>query len=83
MALSREPGETVFPPATDVTLVQQQLKPGQHILAFAATSKATFAFMLGPDKYSMWKLESPSKIRASVATMLKEMGQFDRNQPID
>ncbi len=82
MALSREPSETLFPPPTDVTLVQQQLTPGQRVLVFNSTRNATFAFLLGSDKYSMWKLESPAKIKTSVAKLLREMGQFDRNQPI-
>ncbi len=82
MALSREPSETLFPPSTDVTLVQQQLAPGQRILVFTSAGNATFAFLLGSDKYSMWKLESPAKLKTNVAQMLREMGQFDRNQPI-
>ena len=59
MALSREPNEMVFPPSTDVTLVQQQLAPGQRVLVYISTRSATFAFLLGPEKYSTWKLESP------------------------
>ncbi len=82
MALSREPNEVVFPPNKDVTVVQQQLKPGQRILVFVSTSNATFAFLLGSDKYSVWNLEEPAKIKTNVAKLLREMGQFDRTQPI-
>ncbi len=82
MALSREPGDPVFPPNTDVTLVQQQLTPEQQVLVFVSTRGATHVFMLGPEKYSTWKLKSPMKIKAGVAKMLREMGQYDRNQPL-
>ncbi len=82
LALSREPSGTLFPPTTDVTLVQQQLAAGQRVIAYVSTRNATYAFMLGPDNYSMWKLDAPAKVKADVAKMLHEMGQYDRSQPI-
>jgi hypothetical protein len=82
MALSREPNEPVFPPVMDVALVQQRLTPEQRALVYISTSNATFAFMLGPEKYSTWKLEDPTKIKSDIAAMLREMGQYDRNQPL-
>ncbi len=82
VALSREPNEMVFPPSTDVTLVQQQLEPGQRVLVYISTRSATFAFLLGPEKYSAWKLESPVKIKTNLAEMLRGMGLFDRNLPL-
>ena len=82
IGLGREPGEFVFPPATDVTVVQQQLQPRQRILVFAATSKATYAFMLGKENYASWQLEAPTKIKANFVKMLHDFGQYDRNQPL-
>ncbi|MHB0957746.1 MAG: CHAT domain-containing protein [Pirellulaceae bacterium] len=82
IGLGREPGEFVFPPTTDVTVVQQQLQPRQRILVFAATSKATYAFLLGKENYANWQLEAPSKIKANCVKLLRDFGQFDRNQPL-
>lgn len=82
MALSREPSGPVFPPNTDVTQVQQQLKPEQRVVVFIATRGATYAFMLGAENYSTWKLEKPAEIKTDVVTMLRELGQYDRNQAV-
>jgi len=83
LAVSREPSEAVFPPRTDVPLVQQKLAPNQRILAFSCTRNATFAFLLGADKYSMWQLEAPARVATNVTKMLREMGHVDRNQAIE
>ena len=82
LALGRESCDFVFPPATDVDVVKQQLAPGQRILAFVSTRQATYAFMLGADNYASWQLEAPAKIKTNVQKLLRDMGQYDRNQPI-
>ncbi len=82
IGLGRDAGEFVFPPTTDVTVVQQQLQPRQRILVFAATGNATYAFMLGKENYANWQVEAPTKIRANVVKLLHDFGQFDRNQPL-
>jgi len=82
IGLGREPGEFVFPPTTDVTVVQQRLQPRQRILVFAATRNATYAFMLGKENYLSWQLEAPTKIKANLVKTLHDFGQFDRNQPL-
>ncbi len=82
IALSREASEFVFPPQTDPTDVQQRLSPEQQVLSFVSTRNSTFAFMLSDSKYSAWKIESPSKVRSQLVKMLRDMGHYDRNQPI-
>jgi len=82
VAVSREPSEPVFPPNKDVALVQEQLTPEQRALVYVSTQNGVFAFMLGPEEYSTWTLEAPANIRTDVAKMLREMGQYDRNQQI-
>ena len=82
IALSREASDFVFPPQTDPTDVQQRLSPEQRILSFVSTRNQTFAFMLSDSKYSAWKIESPSKVRSQLVKMLRDMGHYDRNQPI-
>ena len=82
IGLGRERGEFVFPPATDVTVVQQQLQPRQRVLVFAATSKATYAFMLSKENYSAWQLEAPLKVKSKLVELLGDFGQYDRNQEV-
>lgn len=82
IGLGRERGEFVFPPATDVTVVQQQLDPRQRILVFVDTSKGTYGFMLGQETYTSWQLEAPAKIKANLVKLLRDIGQYDRNQPV-
>lgn len=82
MALSREASEPLFPPDIDASVVQQKLAADQRAIVYVSTSNATFAFMLGPEKYTGWKLESPPQIRANLSKMLREMGNYNRNQPL-
>jgi len=82
VALSREPSETIFPPSIDATLVQQRLTPEQRIVVYVSTRAGTFAFMLGPEKYTTWKLRSSPKIMGQISKMLQEMGLYKRNQPL-
>jgi tetratricopeptide (TPR) repeat protein len=82
IAMGRDPHELVFPPATDVTVVQQQLQPRQRVFLFTSTSNATHAFLLGKESYDTWPLEAPAKVKANVVKLLQDFGQFDRNQPI-
>jgi tetratricopeptide (TPR) repeat protein len=82
LALGHDASQPVFPPRIDITLIQQNLQPGQRILAFAATRKQLFAFLLGEEKYSSWVIESPVKVRANINAMLRAMGLHDRTQPI-
>ncbi len=82
VALGPEPSDPVFPPRMSVEEVQQQLKPGQQIMVFASTSNGTFAFLIGSEAYSSWRIEPLAKVRARVSTLLHEIGLYDRNQPI-
>ena len=83
MALSREPSEPVFPPNTDVTLVQQRLDAGATSTGVRVHSKCHLRIHVESGRvFSTWKMESPTKIKTDVAKMLREMGQYDRNQPL-
>ncbi|MFO7902923.1 MAG: CHAT domain-containing protein [Planctomycetota bacterium] len=82
MALSREASEPLFPPNIDAATVQERLGPDQRILVYVSTSGSTFAFMLGPEKYTSWKLRSPGRIKANVSKMLRDMGHYNHNQPV-
>jgi len=82
VALSREASLPVFPPTTDPTVVQEQLEDGQRALVYVATEQAVYAFMLGGEKYSSWRLEAASQVRAAIPKLLREMGHYDRNQEL-
>jgi tetratricopeptide (TPR) repeat protein len=82
IGLGRDAGEYVFPPVLEVSAVQQRLQPGQRVLVFQNTSRATYAFMLSKESYESWQIEAPTKIKANVAKLLRDFGQMDRNQPL-
>lgn len=82
IGLGRQRGEFVFPPTTDVTVVQQQLQPRQRVMVFVGTTGGTIAFMLGKETYSSWQVEPWTKIKPNVVELLHSFGQYDRNQPI-
>ncbi len=82
IGLGRERGEFVFPPTTDVTAVQQQLQPRQRVLVFVAAGGTTCAYMLEKEAYTTWQLEPWTKISPNVQQLLRELGLYDRNQPL-
>ena len=81
-ALGRQPGDIVFPPVIEAATVRRQLLPRQRVLAFISTRAATFAFLLGADSYASWQVESPARVRTNLQKLLRELGLYDRNQPI-
>lgn len=80
IALGPEPTVAVFPPATDVEKIQQQLAPGQRIMSFITIPSGTYAFMLDRAQYQPWQLKSPAKIKANIAKLLRDMGLYERSQ---
>lgn len=73
--------ERVFPPLRTLDQIQTQLRPGQAILAFAETGRQLHGMMLTNQKqYRHWQAGVPATVRRDVAKLLREIGNFDRNQ---
>ena len=82
IALRREPSEFVFPPLKETKDIQKALPEGTLVIAYLATAQNVHAFALSRDNYAWFKIATPSKVKADVVELLKELGQIDRNQPV-
>lgn len=82
LALRREPGAYVFPQLRRTRDVQAALAPGQLCLIFFNTQLATNVFVINREKYNHWRLDAPGKVSKDLANMLRELGQYDRSQPL-
>lgn len=83
IALQRVAAEFSFPPLADVAEVQKQLPEGQLVLAYLQTSRHLHAFAFSKDNYAYFSLDASAKVRADLMELLKLMGNFDKNQPVD
>jgi hypothetical protein len=52
------------------------------VFYYFVTSRNTHAFALAKDKYAYFTMSQPTKVRADVAELLRQMGHHDRNQPV-
>ena len=83
MALRREPASLVFPPLRDVKEVQRALPDGHAVLAFLATSRSLYAFLLNREQYTWWRVGSAARLRTEIVNLLREMGHHAGNQELD
>ncbi|MDA1052751.1 MAG: hypothetical protein O3C40_20040 [Planctomycetota bacterium] len=83
IALRRVPADFVFPPPLDFKSFQSNLPPGTTVMSFLATSRTIYAFSFGKENYKFATLESGAKLRKGIADVLRSMGHYDKNQPID
>jgi hypothetical protein len=76
MAVRREPASLVFPPVRTVADIQKNLPKGHAILAFFATSRQMYGFLLNQDKYGYWPIASPPAIAKDLKELLRDFGQY-------
>ncbi len=79
MALRREPAKLIFPPLRSVQEIQKSLPPGHAILAFFATGRHLYAFLLNNERYTYWQVGSPATLTRRIVGLLREMGHFQQN----
>ncbi len=82
IAVRREPAEMVFPPLRKTRDVQHAMREGQVLLAFFATGHNLYAFLYSSEKYAAWHIHSPAMLQKQIATLLREMGNFDSNHEL-
>ncbi len=82
IAVRREPADMVFPPLRKTRDVQDSLDDGQVLLAFFTTSRDLYGFLFSNDRFAIWKVRSPGLVKKQIATMLREMGNFDGNHAL-
>ncbi|NQU22917.1 MAG: CHAT domain-containing protein [Candidatus Nealsonbacteria bacterium] len=79
IALRREPAGLVFPPLRSVQEIQEAMPTGHAMLAFFATSRHLYGFLLNDRKYSYWKVGAPAALAGKTIGLLREMGHFQQN----
>jgi len=79
IALRREPASLVFPPLRSVQELQQRLAPGQAMLAFFATSRHLYGFLMNRENYTYWQIGSPAMLSRHVIALLRAMGHYQSN----
>ena len=82
MAVRREPAAMIFPPLRTTADIQRAVPNGHAVLIFVATSKAIYGFLLGKEQYGLWQIKSPTALARQLASMLREMGNFQQNREI-
>ena len=83
MALRREPCSLVFPPVRTTKEVQELLPKGHGLLAFFATSRQSWSFLMTKDKYGYWQIKSsPKTFMMRLQSMLQEWGNYEQNKEL-
>lgn len=83
IALRREPAAMVFPPLRTVADVQKSLVDGQAVMAFFATSRRLYGFLLNNERNVLWQVGSTSTLVKSMQAMLRDMGQHQQNHELN
>lgn len=73
-ALDRVPSQLVFPPRLNIAELQQKLTDKQALLSYFTTSNQVYGFVISKADYFMWKVASPRAVRASLTSLLKNIG---------
>lgn len=85
MSIRRNPGSLYFPLQRSSKEIQDSLAPGQAVLAFAATSRHYYGFLITPDGFNSWEINAPAAVHRKVGALLRELGLLDANRemPLD
>ena len=79
IALRREPAGMVFPPVRSTKDVMLAMPEGHALLAFFATSRHLYGFLLNKENYTYWRVGSPDMLYKKIVGLLREMGQYQQN----
>ncbi len=83
IALRREPAELVFPPLRSVADVQKSLPDGHAVLAFFATSRRLYGFLLNNERCTHWRIGSTAALMRQMQAMLRDMGHYGANHELN
>ncbi len=80
IALRREPASLVFPPLLTLADVQKSLPDKHAALAFFATGRRMYGFLLDNEQCKCWQIGvQPQALVGQIQALLREMGQFGPN----
>jgi hypothetical protein len=83
ISLERVPAEFAFPPLLSTKDLSARIPEGTLVFSYIATTNNVHAFALTRDRYGHFVVAQPAKVKADVVELLKGLGQFDRNGPVD
>jgi len=82
MSVRREAAELVFPPLRSVQKIQSDLPDGHAMLAFFATSRHLYGFLLNNKKYTYWQVGAPTSLNRQIVKLLRDMGHHQQNSEV-
>ena len=83
MALKPHVTEATCLPVCDVNHLQENLAADELVLSFYVTTQGIHAFALRKTHFDHWIIESPRKVQSELRNGLREMGNIERDAPID
>jgi len=83
MALKPHVTEATCLPVCDVNHLQENLAADELVLSFYVTTRGIHAFALRKTHFDHWVIESPRKVQSELRNGLREMGNIERDAPID
>jgi len=83
IALRREPADLIFPPLQSVAEVQKSLPDGHAVLAFFATSRGLYGFLLNNEQSTHWRIGAAPALMRQMQAMFRDMGQFGANSELN
>ena len=82
IALRRQPASSLFPPLRSVAEVRKSLPDKHAILAFFATSRRWYGFLLNNERFTSWPIGPVPALVKQMQAMLREMGQYQANHEL-
>ncbi len=82
MSVQRLPADYAFPPLLAIRDLQARLPEKTLILAYYNGARGLYGFAINREKYAVFRVDAPNKVRADLAEMAKRMGLRDRTQPL-
>jgi tetratricopeptide (TPR) repeat protein/antitoxin component of RelBE/YafQ-DinJ toxin-antitoxin module len=82
ISFERVPASLVFPPPADIDAIKRGLGQRHLVMSFFATSRAVYGFALDGGTYAAWRIASPGKLRAEIGLLLREIGNYGKNNEI-
>jgi len=76
IAVRREPAALIFPPLRSTRDIQKSLPDRHALLAFFATSRRMYAFLMNNQQYAYWEVKMPATVGRQMVGLLHQMGHF-------
>lgn len=83
IALRRVPADFVFPPPLDYANFKESLPDNTLVLSYIEVARVIHVFSFGKDEYTHWQIDKGAKIDKNIADLLRKLGQYDKNQPVE